>query len=127
MGKILSAGEGLASVRAKVRRGGGGAGCGPELAAYLACLDAKDRDEEACRGVRDAANSLAKAKSARDGAARSAAKDASKKGKAQAAAKAAETAAAKAKAAAADAAKAGDALKAAEMKVAELEKSLARL
>ncbi len=54
MGKILSAGEGLASVRAKVRRGGGGAGCGPELAAYLACLDAKDRDEEACRGVRDA-------------------------------------------------------------------------
>ena len=54
MGKILSGNSSLEAVRAKVRRGGGGAGCGPELAAYLACLEAKDRDEEACRGVRDA-------------------------------------------------------------------------
>ena len=44
----------ITTTKFRVELAGGGAGCGPELAAYLACLDAKDRDEEACRGVRDA-------------------------------------------------------------------------
>ena len=58
MGKILSAGEGLASVRAKVRRGGGGGGQGRLAAPRRASTEGPRRGRAACATLSKCANAV---------------------------------------------------------------------